>query len=96
MCSRPASSSRSGSVLLRRSLPSWAAPPALYPIVSATSRVMQVGITSSTVDPLDLSKIAFFTIRPRLLNVPGVANVAMWGETKKEILVQANPDRLDQ
>ncbi|HTD76651.1 MAG TPA: efflux RND transporter permease subunit, partial [Chloroflexota bacterium] len=29
-------------------LPSWAAPPGLYPIVSATSRVMQVGITSKT------------------------------------------------
>ena len=77
------------------SLPSWAAPPALYPIVSATSRVMQVGITSNSVDPLDLSKIAYFTIRPRLLHVPGVANVAMWGETKKEIQVQANPSKLD-
>ena len=53
------------------SLPSWAAPPALYPIVSATSRVMQVGITSKTVNNLDLSKIAFFTIRSRLLHVPG-------------------------
>jgi CzcA family heavy metal efflux pump len=78
------------------SLPSWAAPPALYPIVSATSRVMQVGITSNTVNPLDLSKIAYFTIRPRLLHVPGVANVAMWGETKKEIQVQANPSKLDR
>src|ERR1700722_3965290 len=78
------------------SLPSWAAPPALYPIVSATSRVMQVGITSSTVDPLDLSKIAFYTIRPRLLHVPGVANVAMWGETKKEIQVDADPSKLDK
>jgi CzcA family heavy metal efflux pump len=75
-------------------LPSWAAPPTMYPIVSATSRVMQVGITSHSVDPLDLSKIAFFRIRPRLLAVPGVANVAMWGETKKEIEVQANPSRL--
>ncbi len=75
-------------------LPSWSAPPAMYPIVSATSRVMQVGITSNTVDPLDLSKIAFFTIRARLLAVPGVANVAMWGETKKEIQVQAYPSRL--
>jgi CzcA family heavy metal efflux pump len=75
-------------------LPSWAAPPSMYPIVSATSRVMQVGITSSSVDSLDLSKIAFFRIRPRLLAVPGVANVAMWGETKKEIEVQANPARL--
>jgi CzcA family heavy metal efflux pump len=78
------------------SLPSWAAPPALYPIVSATSRVMQVGITSNTINNLDLSKIAFFTIRSRLLHVPGVANVAMWGETKKEIQVQADPSRLDK
>jgi CzcA family heavy metal efflux pump len=78
------------------SLPSWAAPPALYPIVSATSRVMQVGISSSKVNPLDLSKIAFFTIRPRLLHVPGVANVAMWGETKKEIQVLADPSKLDK
>jgi CzcA family heavy metal efflux pump len=78
------------------SLPSWAAPPAMYPIVSATSRVMQVGITSKTVNNLDLSKIAFFNIRSRLLQVPGVANVAMWGETKKEITVQADPARLRQ
>jgi CzcA family heavy metal efflux pump len=77
------------------SLPSWAAPPSLYPIVSATSRVMQVGITSSTVNNLDLSKIAFFTIRSRLLHVPGVANVAMWGETKKEIQVYADPAKLN-
>ncbi len=75
-------------------LPSWAAPPSMYPIVSATSRVMQVGITSKSVNSLDLSKIAFFRIRPRLLAVPGVANVAMWGETKKEIEVQADPSRL--
>jgi CzcA family heavy metal efflux pump len=77
-------------------LPSWAAPPSLYPIVSATSRVMQVGITSTKIDPLDLSKIAFYTIRPRLLHVPGVANVAMWGETKKEIQVLADPSKLDR
>lgn len=77
------------------SLPSWAAPPAMYPIVSATSRVMQVGITSNTINNLDLSRLAFWTIRPRLLHVPGVANVAMWGETKKEIHVQADPSRLD-
>ncbi len=75
-------------------LPSWAAPPAIYPIVSATSRVMQVGITSKTIDPLDLSKIALFTIRPRLMAVPGVANVAIWGETKKEIQVEADSRRL--
>ncbi len=75
-------------------LPSWAAPPSLYPIVSATSRVMQIGLSSKTVSPLDLSTIAFYKVRARLLHVPGVANVAMWGERKKEILVEADPKRM--
>jgi len=71
-------------------LPSWAAPPALYPIVSATSRVMQIALTSKTLSPLDLSTVALYTIRNRLLHVPGVANVAMWGEQRKEVEVQAD------
>ncbi len=75
-------------------LPSWAAPPALYPIVSATSRVMQIGLSSDAVKPLDLSALAQYTIRPRLLHVPGVANVAIWGEKRKEIQVQADPTRM--
>ena len=75
-------------------LPSWSSPPALYPIVSATSRVMQIGVTSKTVDPLNLSLIVQYTIRQRLLHVPGVANVAIWGEKRKEIEVQADPSRM--
>jgi CzcA family heavy metal efflux pump len=75
-------------------LPSWAAPPSLYPIVSATSRVMQIGLTSNTVSPLDLSMLTLYRIRARLLHVPGVANVAIWGEKRKEIQVQADPTRM--
>jgi CzcA family heavy metal efflux pump len=75
-------------------LPAWASPPALYPIVSATSRVMQIGITSKSLSPLELSTIAQYTIRARLLHVPGVANVAIWGEKRKEIEVQADPTRM--
>src|SRR6202011_1440486 len=75
-------------------LPTWAAPPAMYPIVSATSRVMQVGITSRTVDPLNLSMITQYTIRQRLLKVPGVANVAFWGEKRQQIQVQGDPSRM--
>jgi CzcA family heavy metal efflux pump len=75
-------------------LPSWAAPPSLYPIVSATSRVIQMGMSSKTLSPLDLSNLAQYTIRPRLLHVPGVANVAIWGEKRKQINVEANPSAL--
>jgi CzcA family heavy metal efflux pump len=72
-------------------LPTWCDPPQLYPIVSATSRVMQIGLTSRTVSPYDLSMIAHWTIRPRLLDVPGVANVAIWGERPKQLMVEADP-----
>ena len=72
-------------------LPTWCDPPQMYPIVSATSRVMQVGLTSKTVSPMDLSMIAQWTIRPRLMDVPGVANVAIWGNRPKQIMVEGNP-----
>jgi CzcA family heavy metal efflux pump len=72
-------------------LPTWCDPPQLYPIVSATSRVMQIGLTSKTVSPLDLSMISQWTIRPKLMAVPGVANVAIWGDQPKQIMVEADP-----
>ena len=73
------------------SLPTWCDPPQMYPIVSATSRVMQVGLTSSAVSAQDLSNLALWRIRPALMAVPGVANVAIWGQRSKQILVEANP-----
>jgi len=75
-------------------LPSWCDPPQMYPIVSATSRVMQIGLTSKTVSLTDMSMIAQWTLRPRLMAVPGVANVAIWGERPKQIMVEADPARL--
>ncbi len=75
-------------------LPTWCSPPAMYPIVSATSRVIQIGLTSKSMSRLDLSQIAAYTIRPRLLHVPGVANVAIWGEERKAIQVEASPTEM--
>src|SRR5215472_11897977 len=76
------------------SLPSWCDPPQMYPIVSATSRVMQIGVTSSSLSEMDLSMIAQYTIRPKLMAVPGVANVAIWGFRNKQIMVEANPAKM--
>ncbi len=73
------------------SLPTWCDPPQMYPIVSATSRVMQIGLTSATLSPLDLSTMANWTIRPRLMAVPGVANVAIWGDQPKQIMIEISP-----
>jgi CzcA family heavy metal efflux pump len=75
-------------------LPTWAAPPVIIPPVSSTGRVMKIGVSSETVSLMDLSMIAYWTIRARLLGVPGVANVAIWGERVKMPQVQVDPQRM--
>ncbi len=78
------------------SLPTWAAPPIMLPPLSATSRVMKIGISSKKLSVIDLSMIAYWKIRQRLLVVPGVANVAIWGERLKMLQVQVDPKRLEK
>ena len=75
-------------------LPSWAAPPSMLQPLSATSRVLKIGLSSKELSMIELSMIAHWKIRPRLLSVPGVANVAMWGERKQMLHVQVDPERL--
>jgi CzcA family heavy metal efflux pump len=77
-----------------RTIPHWAAPPVIYPPVSTTGRVMEIGLSSDTVNLRDMSMVAYWTIRNRLLRVPGVANVAIWGERIKMPQVQVEPDQL--
>ncbi|MEA2148879.1 MAG: hypothetical protein QOD69_709 [Solirubrobacteraceae bacterium] len=76
------------------SLPTFAAPPFMMPAVSAASRVMKIGLTSKTMALTDLSTIAYWKIRQRLLRVPGVANVAIWGERLQEEHVNVDPKAL--
>jgi CzcA family heavy metal efflux pump len=75
-------------------LPTWAAPPVMLQPLSATSRVMKIGLSSDTVDQIDMSMISYWTIRPRLLSVPGVANIAIWGEQIDMLAVQAIPEKM--
>ena len=76
------------------SLPTWAAPPVMLAPVSATGRAMQVGMTSKTHSLIEMSMTAYWTIRARLLRVPGVANVAIWNERLQLMAVQAEPSKL--
>jgi CzcA family heavy metal efflux pump len=75
-------------------LPTWAAPPVMLQPLSSTSRVMKIGFTSDTVSMLDMSNIAYWKIRTRLLRVPGVANAPIWGERLKQMQVHIDPDEL--
>ena len=38
--------------------------------------------------------LARWNIRPRLIGVPGVANVAIWGQREQQLQVQVDPERL--
>jgi CzcA family heavy metal efflux pump len=76
------------------SLPTWAAPPVMLAPVSATGRAMQIGMTSKNHSLIEMSMTAYWTIRARLLRVPGVANVAIWNERLQLMAVQAEPDKL--
>ncbi|WP_246738697.1 efflux RND transporter permease subunit [Bradyrhizobium sp. CCBAU 051011] len=80
--------------LASKTLPTWASPPFMMPPLSSTSRIMKVGITSKDKSVMDLSMLAYWTIRQRLLGVPGVANVAIWGEQLKMLQVMVDPKRL--
>jgi CzcA family heavy metal efflux pump len=82
--------------LVKPRLPTWAAPPVMLPPLSATSRMMKIGISSKTRSVIDLSMIGYWTIRQRLLTVPGVANVAIWGERLEMLQVEIDPERMRQ
>jgi CzcA family heavy metal efflux pump len=75
-------------------LPTWAAPPVMRQPISTTSRVMHIGLSSSQMSLRQLSTIAYWKIRARLLRVPGVVNVAIWGERLQEQHVDVDPARL--
>ncbi|MEA2396546.1 MAG: hypothetical protein QOK25_102 [Thermoleophilaceae bacterium] len=75
-------------------LPNVAAPPQMLQPVSTTSRVMMIGLSSRSQALPDLSILARWTIVPRLLGVPGVANVAIWGQRDRQIQVMVDPNRL--
>jgi CzcA family heavy metal efflux pump len=77
-------------------LPTWASPPVMLQPLSATSRVMKIGLSSKELSTIDMSMIAYWKIRARLLRVPGVANVTIYGERIKMLQVQADPDRMRQ
>ncbi len=75
-------------------LPVGVGPSIMLQPLSATSRVMKIGLTSKTMSMLDLSMTTYWKIRWRLLRVPGVANVPIWGERLKQLTVQIDPERL--
>ncbi len=75
-------------------LPAAASAPVMLQPLSSMSRAMKIGLWSKTLTLTQLSDLARWTIRPRLMAIRGVANVAIWGQRDPTLLVLVDPDRL--
>src|SRR6266700_3348074 len=79
---------------LAYALPNISKPPAIFQPMSAMNRVMVVGLSSKQVSAIEMSVLAPWNIRPALLSVPGVANVAIWGMRDRQLQVLVDPEKL--
>jgi len=77
-------------------LPQVSQKPTVINPVATTSRIMLIGLSSKTLSLIDLSVLARWKIRQRLLSVPGVANVPIWGMRDRQLQVLIDMDRLRQ
>lgn len=75
-------------------LPNVSKPPQMLQPVSSASRVMMVGISSEKLTPIELGVLARWTLRPNLLGVDGVSNVAIFGQRERQLQVQVDPAKL--
>ena len=75
-------------------LPSGVGNPTLGPQASILGELMIIGLTAETTSMEDLRTMADWTIRPRLLSLGGVAQVAVMGGDIKEYQILLDPGRM--
>lgn len=75
-------------------LPNVPLPPLMIQPVASTNRVSMIGLKSPAVPLVELSTLARWKIRPRLMGIPGVANVAIWGQLDRQLQVQIDPKKM--
>ena len=72
-------------------LPAGVKPPRLTPLVSSTMDLLKLGFVSDKLSPMQLRDLVQWTIRPRLLAVPGVARATMYGGDERQLQVEVDP-----
>ncbi len=65
--------------------------PQLGPVSSIMGQILLVALSSDTASPMALREIADFTVRPRLLSIPGVAQVIPIGGEVRQFRVSPQP-----
>src|SRR2546422_2680580 len=75
-------------------LPAGIRAPVLGPISSTMGEIMLISMNAKTTSQMELRSLADWVIRPRLLGVPGVAQVMIIGGGTKQFQVLVDPQKL--
>jgi Cu/Ag efflux pump CusA len=79
---------------LGSSLPAGVGTPKLSPLVSSTMDLLKIGLLSDQADAYALRDTANWILKPRLLAVPGVAHVLVFGGEVRQIQIQPDMRKL--
>jgi CzcA family heavy metal efflux pump len=79
---------------LRGQLPDGVRAPKMSPLTSSTMDLLKIGLLSKKLTPMELRTFADWTLRPRLLAVPGVARLTVFGGEVHQLQVQVLPEKL--
>jgi CzcA family heavy metal efflux pump len=80
--------------IARASLPADLPPPVMAPAASIMGEILFIALVSDRASGMDLKSVADWTVRRRLLAVPGVAEVITIGGDEKQYQVTLKPERL--
>jgi len=75
-------------------LPNVGSSPIMVEPLASVSRVAMIGLQSTSVSLIDMSVLARWKVRPRLMGIPGVANVSIYGLRDRQLQVQVDPSKL--
>jgi len=76
------------------SLPAGVRTPKMTPLTSSTMDLLKIGLVSDKLSPMELRTFADWTLKPRLLSVPGVAKCSTFGGEVRQLQIQVLPERL--
>ncbi len=79
---------------IRRNLPDDIDPPLVQKLDPAAQPIISLALSSTSLQPVQLTTLAEETIRRRLEAVPGVGDVQVSGGAEREVRVNLSPERL--
>ena len=75
-------------------LPLGVKAPKMTPLTSSTMDLLKIGLVAEKMSPMELRTFADWTLKPRLLAVPGVAKCSAFGGEVRQLQIQVDPEKL--